>query len=287
MKIRQDSGFTLVEIMVALVILGGLSLLTTQAIKNGSNSREKFNREVSADAEVRDTLRVMERDINLAFHHRDIFTEMLNQIDRERAQAGQAGQPGAGVSTALDPTAQTASGIQTAQRKTPKNPTFFVGDAQSLNFTSVSNVRMQRDIQESEQAEIGYSLKSCKSRGGGKPGGRQASATSQCLVRRLSPIIDNNFTAGGNEVILLEHVLEFKLRYFGPKRDDWVETWQNGEGSNSDAISKENFPYAVEISLTVHDTTNPKAKKISMMLVAPVRFPNNPPVKKDQNAPGT
>ncbi len=284
----RNHGFSLVEIMVAIVILAGLSLLTAQAIRSGVTSRDKFNREILADSEVRDSLRVMERDINLAFHHRDIFTEMYNQIERDRVAAAQkkSGQanPQGGPPLGTDPFA----GIQPAQeKKPPKNLTAFVGDTQSVHFTALTNIRTQRDSQESEQAEVGYYLKGCNSRGG-KDRGRQGPKSSQCLYRRLSALLDDDVTQGGNEVVLLENVQEFKLRYFGPKRDDWVENWKTGEGG--DAISKLNFPYAVEVSLSVHNKDDPKAREVSMMLVAPIRFPNNPPEKKSDGttaAPGT
>ncbi len=285
---HHGRGFTLIEIMVAIVILAGLSLLTAQAIRSGVASREKFNREILADSEVRDTLRVMERDINLAFHHRDIFTEMYNQIERDRValaqkKAGQANPP-AGVNPIG---ANPYAGVQPPQeKKEPKNLTAFVGDTQSVHFTALTNIRTQRDVQESEQAEVGYFLKSCNSRDG-KDRGRQATKSSQCLYRRLSPLLDDDVTQGGNEVVLLENVQEFKLRYFGPQRDDWVENWKTGDGG--DAISKLNFPCAVEVSLSVHNMDDPKARKVSMMLVAPIRFPNNPPEKKGEGknaAPG-
>jgi hypothetical protein len=79
--------------------------------------------------------------------------------------------------------------------------------------------------------------------------------------------------------VLVENVQEFKLRYFGPQREDWIEVWKTGK--NGDAISKENFPYAVEVSLSVHDKSDPKSKPVSMVVVAPIRFPNNPPKKKE------
>jgi type II secretory pathway component PulJ len=268
--------------MIAITILAGLSLLTAQAIRSGTVSREKMNRQIRADAELRDVLRVMERDINVAFHHRDIFTTMLNEIEREKAQAasqaqptGQPGQQGQTPPPELNPL--SAEGGVT-EKKPPKQLTAFIGDKESLHFTALANIRLQRDIQEGDQAEVGYFLKACKSRAPREA--RRASATSQCLVRRLSPVIDEDVTTGGNEVVILENVQVFQLRYFGPEREDWVETWKTGE--NGDAISKENFPYAVEVSLEVHDKADPKAKKVSATMVAPLRFPNNPPKKKTE-----
>jgi hypothetical protein len=167
------------------------------------------------------------------------------------------------------------------QKPIPKNLTAFIADAESIHFTSLSNVRLYRDVPESEQMEVGYFTRQCRSRKPKK--GQDSAGSSLCLVRRTSPNIDEDVTQGGTEVVLVENVQEFKLRYFGPQREDWIETWKTGK--NGDAISKENFPYAVEISLAVHDKSDPKSKPVSMVLVAPIRFPNNPPKKKEGEGP--
>lgn len=260
----NSRGFTLLEIMIAITILAGLSILTSEAIRNGLTSREKYSREIKETSQVRDVLRVMERDINMAFHHRDIFTTMMNEIQKERSTPPPQGQP-------------PQEGVSN-QKPIPKNLTAFVGDSESLNFTTLSNIRMMKDVPESEQAEVGYYVRPCKGRKA--KGGRLQITSSNCLVRRLSPNVDEDVTKGGNEIVILEHVQEFKLRYFGPDREDWVEQWKTGK--NGDAISKENFPYAVEISLSAKDDQDPKSKTVSMLMVAPIRFPNNPPKKKDE-----
>ncbi|MCM2280631.1 MAG: GspJ family type II secretion system protein [Bdellovibrionaceae bacterium] len=286
-------GFTLIEIMIAMVILSGLSLLTAQSIRSSVLNRDKINREIASDSAVRDVLRVMERDINVAFHHRDIFTAMINQIEREKRQPNRTGNQAPGTPTPTDPSAPQPTGgnpfadIANSQqqdafveKKPPPQLTAFHGEPDALHFTALANVRMQRDIQESDQAEVGYFLRNCKSREPRR--GREGAASSSCLVRRLSPLIDDDVTKGGNEVILLENIVDFKLRYFGPDREDWVEQWKTGQ--NGDQISKENFPYAVEVTLAMHDTADPKSKKVAMTMVAPLRFPNNPP---KENASGT
>lgn len=290
---HSQSGFTLVEIMVAITILAGLSLLTGQAIQSGVLGRERINREIMSESEVRDTLRVMERDINLAFHHRDVFTEMLNQIERDKAKAqAKAGNPPSGGATGGQggatpggnpqvPSADQSGGAQ--ERKPPKKLTHFLGEVESVHFTSLTNVRLRKDAQESDQAEVGYFLRDCRKRISRGEGASKA-RSSRCLVRRLSPYIDDDVAQGGNEVALLPNVKEFKLRYFGPGRDEWVNSWKTGDGG--DALSKENFPYAVEVSIIVHDDTDPKSRRVAMTMVAPIQFPNNPSTKKEGSVDG-
>jgi prepilin-type N-terminal cleavage/methylation domain-containing protein len=269
----NSSGFTLIELMVAMFILAGLSTLTGEAIKNAINSREKYNRQIRDIAQVRDALRVMDHDIELAFHHRDIFTTMMNDIRKKQAGGGAPPPPGA----TPPPTEGQPGGDQ---KPIPKNLTAFIGEKDSLNFTSLSNTRLYRDVPESEQMEVGYYIRECKSHRPGK--GKTAEQSSRCLVRRTNPNIDEDVTQGGNEVVLIEHVSDFKLRYFGPQRDEWVDVWKTGK--DGDAISKENFPYAVEVSISAHDENDPRSKPVSMVLVAPIRFPNNPPKQENKDA---
>lgn len=272
------AGFTLLEIMIAIVILSGLTLLTAQSIQNALANRTKFSVQMKEDAVVRDVLRVIERDVALAFHHRDFYTTMLNEINQgdKKPQTDINGNP-------IPPPQQPPPGFgavgggasATAQKPIPKNLTAFIGDGESMHFTSLANVRTYLDSPESEQAEVGYSVRECKSR---KPKpGRSDVTSSRCLVRRITPYLDEDVTKGGQEVVLIEHVKEFKIRYFGPDRDDWVPVWKTGR--DGDSISKENFPLAVEVTLTVQDELDKKSKPVTMLLVAPIKFPNNPPKK--------
>jgi hypothetical protein len=116
--------------------------------------------------------------------------------------------------------------------------------------------------------EVGYHLKTCKSLHEEKSGG------SQCLWRRSSPYVDLDVTKGGDEVVLLENLTEFKLRYIGKGKQDWVTDWKTDE--SGDGATKGKFPTAVEVSVTIEKDEGKGKKKYSMQLVIPVHFPNNP-----------
>jgi hypothetical protein len=148
-----------------------------------------------------------------------------------------------------------------------------VGDAKSMYFTTLSNVRTQKDVRESNEAKVGYFLKTCQSRS--LISAQQKTTPSQCLVRTLSPFLDDDVTKTGPETVLVENVKEFKLRYLGPGHDDYVEEWKTGK--NGDVNSKDNFPYAVEITLAIQDKADPKSKPVASTIVAALRFTNNPP----------
>jgi prepilin-type N-terminal cleavage/methylation domain-containing protein len=273
----DSSGFTLIEIMIAIVIMSVLSILTAQAVQSAIQQKTKFQGDIERDAAIRDAMRVMERDVNMAFHHRDFTTEMLNQIQTDASKATPtATPPSAGVApapTAAPATAPTPAGTP---RKPPPEYTAFIGKEQSLDFTSLSHVRTTRDSAESDQAEIGYSLKTCKS----QLAASKAGSTSQCIWRRVSPILDEDVTKDGTETVLLENVQEFKMRFLGPGHEDWLDHWDTTQG---EASMKDTFPYAVEIYVKAFNKNDPKDKPVAMTMVVPLRFPNNAPAQ-DPNA---
>ena len=280
MKLNKQDGFTLIEVMVALTIMAVLAVLTSQAMKSAVDNRVALSAEISRDQRLADTLRLMRSDIANAFHYRDLNIQMLNEIlkptpDPNAANSGQPGGFGAPPAGGAPAAPVTASALGTP-RPTPIQVTNFVGDTNSLYLTTTTNMRTIKDTQESDLAKIGYFTKSCKS-----PGER--GGNSNCLYRSTSPFLDDDVTKGGNELMLAEHVEEFKLRYLGPDHDDYMPQWKTDK--NGDDSTKDIFPYAVEITLTLYDKTNKKDKPVTGTILAPINFPNN--LKKKKNSSTT
>ncbi|MEK7355074.1 MAG: type II secretion system protein GspJ, partial [Bdellovibrionota bacterium] len=147
----------------------------------------------------------------------------------------------------------------------------FVGDSQSMYFSSLANVRVIKDAKESSQAKIGYFLRGCKSVSSktGKP------ESSNCLVRSVAPYFDEDVTKPGAETVLLENVLEFNLRYMAVGEDELVDSWKSKDGA--DVATKGRFPFAVEVTLSAQNKNDPKDKRVTATALIPIRFPNNPP----------
>ncbi len=285
MSIKKHSGFTLIEVMIAMAILAVLSILTAQTMRAGIQDRDTVSAEISRESKVADALRIIRNDINSAYHYRDIYVTIMNNAAKPDPKPTPAnGQP------QIDPTSgqpippQTEANNQpvvpgsaeaaATPRPTPAVTTGFVGDSESIYFSSLSNVRTVQDEQTSDQAKIGYFVKSCQAHTGTKTG------PAKCLYRAVSPFLDENIDRPGQETVLLEHVEQFKLRYLGPGHDDleYVDSWKTGK--NGDATTKDNFPYAVEVTLATDNKDDKKSQKVVASALIPIRFPNNPPAKK-------
>jgi len=261
------NGFTLLEVMVALMIMAVLSILTGQTLKSAIDNKSFVSKEISRDAQLADTLRIMRADIGAAFHYQNIDCKLRNDLNPSPPPAS-----GIGQQALIQPV--TAPGAAGTPHPCPPDVTGFIGSSDSIYFTSLSNTRTITDSQESDQAKIGYYLKSCHSKLTKSPG--------QCLYRSTSPLLDEDIDKPGAETLLLENVQDFKLRYLGPQHEDYVSEWKTGKNS-SDEVSKLNFPYAVEITLTIFDKSNRLDHAATQMVLAPIYFENNP--KKPGSGP--
>ena len=271
--IKSKSGFTLIEIMISVAIMSTLGLLAAQTIKQAINQKKIIQEIVNDTSRLRDGVKIFEKDVQLAYHHRDWEKEILDIAKKNKKPAtGQPGVPGIAapatvpvfdsngnlISTdAVDPTVE-------AQRKDPT--TNFVGKENEINFVTMNTGRILKDMPQADFVEVGYSVKVCNS--------FATKTSSKCLYRRISPWVDADVTKGGDEFVLIENVTEFALRYMGRGKQDWNKDWRT-DGSG-DGATKGNFPWLIELSITYQkDPGNIKSKKHSMQLVIPIHFPNN------------
>ncbi len=269
-------GFTLLEVMIVLVIMATLSVLSSQSIQQAIKNKIKIQTQVQDMSEVRDALKVIERDVNLAFHYSDLETELKDMIKKKRVEQSKGTPQAGGITT----TTTTQPGTPAPAVYNPNDPndplnkkavdridpvTNFVGHENEVFFPTLNSSRLNEGTQQADFIKVGYVLQSCK-----RPG--QETASKSCLVRKSSNVVEGDITKQEDGVILLTDVSEFKLRYFGKGKQDWVNDWNSETG---DGQIKNRFPDAVEISLTVEKGNTDKKKKISMQLVVPIRFPNN------------
>lgn len=274
---NNHKGFTLIEIVIALTIMATLTVLSNQSIQQAIKSKLKLQEQVEEMSKVRDALRVIERDINLAYHYRDIQVEFDAEVFKQRKVTSPATNPPPPGSVppaapaAEDPSAFLNDPKTKEKYQNRKDPTTqFAGKDDGLDFATTNVGRIADGELMADFGKVGYSLRSCKK--------IDQTGNSQCLVRRFSGILEGDVTKGGSDTVLLEDVSEFKLRYLGKGKQDWVGSWDSRAG---DAVSKNAFPEAVEISLSTEvasadKTPGAKKKKISMQIVAAIRFPNNP-----------
>lgn len=283
--IFSSHGFTLIEVMIVLAIMSALTILSAQSIQQGIRSKVKIQSTTDDMSRVRDALKIMERDINLTFNYLDLETEMLEAVKKRKTQllvattTTQPGNPGGpppppGAAFPNDPNANYVCPPETTDPLCSKKQfrispvTSFVGKTDELSFATLNAGRLSEASLQADFVKVGYSVRGCR-----RPGPNDTVISGRCLIRRSGNIVDGDLTKGGAEVVLLEDISEFKLRYFGKGKQDWNSDWNSIQG---DGATKGRFPDLVEISLAVEKGQEKAKKKISMQLVVPLRFPNNP-----------
>lgn len=250
--LRSNQGFTLIEVLIVVAILATLTLLSGQSIQQALRSKVKIQAQIDEVSQVRDALKIIERDINLAYHYRDFETEMNKLVQAKGGGPTTTTLPG---TPPIPPDPNDPFNKPKPNRVDPT--TNFVGKSDSLYFITMNTSRISSENVQADFVKVGYYLENCRKPGSDAP-------STQCLIRRESILAEGDVTKGGNPVVLLNGIKEFALRYLGEGKQDWVEDWSTVQ---NDGATKNRFPEAVEISLSI--------EKISMQIVVPIRFPNN------------
>jgi prepilin-type N-terminal cleavage/methylation domain-containing protein len=263
---HYPSGFTLLEVILAITILSTLSLLSTQTISRALKARTKIQAEVDDVSALRDSMRIIRTDLNLAYHHRDFEQEIADLVAKAPTSGTPSGTPQARPPTAPAPQRQTKRGDPA---------THFVGDENKMAFVTMNNGRISSNVAQADFIEVGYEVKDCRN--------LTTQKDSKCLYRRTQNILDDDVTTGGNEIVMLENVSEFKLRYIGDGKQDWSNQWKSTKESFEE-VTKGKFPDAVEITLSIEHESEGKSRKYDMNFVVPIHFPNNPDKSTNQGA---
>lgn len=282
--IKKNSGFTLIEVMISVAIMSTLGLLAAQTIKQAISQKKIIQEIVNDTSRLRDGVKIFEKDVQLAYHHRDWEKDILDLAKKNKKPTNTAGAPGAAAMAPSQVFDADGNVISTnsndpaveAQRKDPT--TNFVGKENEIHFVTMNTGRILKDMPQADFVEVGYSLKDCTS--------FATRTASKCLYRRISPWVDADVTKGGDEFVLIENVTEFALRYMGRGKQDWNKDWRT-DGSG-DGATKGNFPWLVEISIAYQKEAGKEtSKKHSMQLVIPIHFPNNKEESGDSSVPTT
>jgi prepilin-type N-terminal cleavage/methylation domain-containing protein len=287
--IASEKGFTLVEMMIAITILAFLSTYTAQTIRSAIANKDKTDQSFDGQAKTRDVLKIMERDINLAFHYVDFHTQLYNIAKQERIQRKKdelkKGKPKSSKSATSGTTPPNTTNNKNRLTEEEKNfkprkeksYTHFVGSEEEIHLATLSLSQTRTNKSQSDQGEVGYYLKECSNR-------LNKDKRSKCLVRRVSNIIDDDPEKGGNETILLEDISEFKLSYLGPETgDEWIKSWDSQAKGISNGAQQGKFPFAVQIQIAILVKATDKSKKdrtFRAATVAKLHFPNNIAKKK-------
>lgn len=304
---KSQQGLTLLELLIAVSLMAVLSITTTQMLRKSTVQTKKITAGIDHTSYLRSALNIIKKDVSKSINYRNLNLFLYNEAQKERVKRydSRVSQWVNDYNEKKKPTpALTTQTINDEQKKdmeakigakpvskAPKKEviyTHFVGDNEKLYFTSASGVRFRAADKISDLAEVGYFLRTCKSR---KYPGKE----SKCLWRSISYNLDDDVTKGGTDSVLIENILSAEFKYLSATSEDlakesldWVESWDSRNLSDRRTGGK--FPAAVSLSLEIEIPTKKEKKKVKVERltgVFPVNFPNNDPFKKIRDSNST
>lgn len=180
MSRRTQRGFTLMEVVIAVTIVAMMGALVSAAFTTSFKAKEVVEAEAERYRMIRTAMNRMTREISAAF--------ISDRYDSRR------------------------------YRDQNERPTNFIGERDSLLFTSLANQRLYADAKESDQMVVEYSVKS-------SPSEDKAARGRTDLVRRVNPILEERMDRGGTEDILFEGIQKIEFQYWDAERKEWDDEW--------------------------------------------------------------
>lgn len=187
-----DHGFTLMEVLIAIAILAIVLSTVYGSFVQTRKVIDKAEASIEELRGVRAAFTRMMQDVSMAFIVKDNDKTFFTGTD------------------------DYADGYAT----------------DSIDFTSFSNRIRNNDAKESDQIEVGYSLKR----------GNEGKAV---LIKRVKKQIDDNPGYGGDSYEISEDIVGLDFRYLDD--DAWVDSW--------DSRVNKTIPQAVEITIIVKDSS--------------------------------
>jgi len=213
---------TLLEVLVSLGVLAMISLLIYGAFDSLSRGRKGEAMRVDRARQGRDALERITREISSAF----LSLHTPNAIALQTRQ--------------------------TAFIATSSNP------YDRLDFTAFAHRRVEKEVKESDQCEVGYFVVK-----------DPAKDDKMDLVRREQAPIDFDPKRGGVVNVLAEDVEIFDVRYLDPLTGTWTDTWDTTQITGQ----LNRLPLEVKVVLELKGVRNSPPYRFTTKFIMPMQQP--------------
>jgi prepilin-type N-terminal cleavage/methylation domain-containing protein len=243
--LNSESGFTLLEVLISIIVLSFISLGIYQATSETYKLREELLNESDFYSTIRLTMGVMQRDVTLMYSP----IVLLPQASPSPALAGgfqSVPNPGARPSPSFlqtDPDlAQESDFWGPALDKTGIRPSRFVGTEKKISFISSSHIRLYKDTQESTFAKVTYELVT-----------DEFDPSSQMLVKTESFDafqMEERKDTSKRIYPLMHGIKTLKFRFYNKNKDNgtWEPSWDSVDSDEDRNI----YPDVIEVNFEVY-----------------------------------
>lgn len=230
---KNSKGFTLIEILIAIVLLAVISLLLWQSMGSAIGSKDRSEKRDQAYRGASLAVDRIARDLSMAV----LYTSM----------------DFLGVSGSAE---QMMKSVLIGTNE---------GDQDKLTFDTISHVRYLKDMKESDLAEVTYFLEKEDLEEGVED---EAMSGLHALKKREKSPPDTETDTGGSVQTLLGGVKELNFRYFDAVKNEFKDEWDTTKIDYANRL-----PRAVEITLIVQDPLDEDAtirmSTVAMLEMAP------------------
>jgi general secretion pathway protein J len=215
-------GMTMIEVVVAIGVLAMVAVLVHGVINSLSHGKEAEAQRADRVHQGREAMQRIVRDLSGAYLSAHVPTN---------------------VALRTELTSFTGRGASQYAR---------------LDFTSFAHRRTDRDVHESDQAEVGYWVS------------QDPEVTDKWdLVRREQTPIDLEPLKGGISEVLAEDIQEFTLKYLDPMTGQWLESWDTVQTTGQ----PNRLPLEVRIRLVLKGVGDGNPYEFATKIFIPIQQP--------------
>ncbi len=232
-KNSEELGFTLLEVLIALVILSIIGVLTARAISEALRLREQLLVETEVNVELRAGYFILERDLSQVFNPLSMLPTGFTRLDPNAPPPVRTeGQPADTEPTARDVDqflggnafASTdywgpvihSSGVRAAR---------FRGNEKEFSFVANSNIRIYKERRESIFVKIRYSVVPSKT-----PGEFELVKSTDTAAFEMD---DKKDSTSKRSVPVLTHLKSMDIQYAATNQKDPYKTWDSETQQNT------------------------------------------------------
>lgn len=227
-RLHNSAGFTIVEVMIAIAVLAGLTAVTWVSISNMFRTRDIVEQRMARYQQVRVTMDRMSSEIASAY--------------MAGPELGGKDLPGEEFEPVADEDAPMSLTVE--------EPIEFgmIGRDDQINFTTMAHTRTQPGERSSYHAEIGYYVRDKENLDG---------EVVDQLVRREDTTMDDNLERGGVIYTMLPEVVSVEFEYWDPGQvkvgtfeeiaeGRWVDEWDTTKSEFAGRL-----PTRIKLKLTL------------------------------------
>ena len=278
---RNNKGFTLIEVLITLFILVLIGVTTSKAVIDAANLKEVLKDETEFSSEYRTSITFLERDLDQIFNPRWFLSADMKPIDPYNPPPVTQLPAGSTQIPVLTPEAinkflkgyayQSFEYWGAVLDPTGIRPSRFKGDDKSMSFVTASHTRIYQQKKESIYAKVKYELIK-------QPFNSNLNKEQNDKLADLHALIKTENTHAfeleepkdakyATEYLVLNNIKKFSIAYYKAVEKSSVKTW------DSDAQeTKGVFPEAIEIELTIQA---PNGRMMDSKVLFKLETPNN------------